>query len=240
MLSAIEIILIAFLSGSTVMIGVALACFLRSRAAISTGIGFSAGIMIALSFFELLRTSAQLIAPIFVVFAFALGALLIGIFDLLFPHLHITEEKGRIGALIKISYLVAFGLIIHDFPEGFAIASAAKAGLGFITVASVALHNIPEGLALSLPLILAGKRHILVRLLMLSVLAGPLGAALGLGLISVASALNPILMAFAAGAMVFVVFDELAPLARAYKGVAPFALGLLTGISVWLILTALV
>ena len=110
------ILIISFLSGSTTVIGALLAMFLKGkRNYVSIGVGFSSRIIIVISFLELLATALTMMDELFVIFAFALGFVFILIIDIRLPHMHLIEEKGVSGHLIKISYLVAIGILIHDF-----------------------------------------------------------------------------------------------------------------------------
>jgi ZIP family zinc transporter len=79
--------------------------------------------MIVISFLDLLPTALTLSNELFATFAFALGFSIVLIADVSLPHSHLIEEKGKSGYLLKVSYLVAIGIIIHDFPEGFAMNS---------------------------------------------------------------------------------------------------------------------
>lgn len=70
------------------------------------------------------------------------------------PHTHLVEESGRIDArMLESAYLVAFGLILHDFPEGFAMANSyvASPSSGVLVALAIALHNIPEEFAMAAP-----------------------------------------------------------------------------------------
>lgn len=234
------ILLISFLSGSTTVIGALLAIFLKGgRSYVSIGVGFSSGIMIAISFLELLATALTMMDELFIVFAFALGFVLVLIFDVTLPHMHLIEEKGFSGHLIKVSYLVAIGIIIHDFPEGFAMASSfwVEVKLGLLVALGIAIHNIPEEFALAVPLVLTKKTKLLLEFLVLSALAEPLGAIFGIALSSFIPQFNALLLAFAAGAMVFISVDELVPLAYEHDGMHYFAIGLITGITSFLVLS---
>ena len=236
------ILLISFLSGSTTVIGALLAIFLKGeRSYVSIGVGFSSGIMIAISFLELLATALTIMDELFVVFAFALGFVLVLIVDVTLPHMHLIEEAGPSGHLIKISYLVAIGIIIHDFPEGFAMASSfwVDVRLGLLIALGIAVHNIPEEFALAVPLVLAKKAKLLLQFLVLSALAEPLGAVCGIALTSLIPQFNAPLLAFAAGVMVFVSVDELVPLAYEHDGMHGFAIGLITGITSFMVLSTL-
>ena len=236
------ILLISFLSGSTTVIGALLAVFLKEKKSyVSLGVGFSSGIMIAISFLELLATALQMMDELFVILAFALGFVLVLIVDIRLSHVHLIEEKGPSGHLVKISYLVAIGIIIHDFPEGFAMASSfgVEVRLGLLVALGIAMHNIPEEFALAVPLVITKKTKLLLEFLVLSALAEPLGAICGIALTSFIPQINPFLLAFAAGVMVFVSVDELVPLAYEHDGMHYFAIGLITGITSFMVLSTL-
>jgi len=227
-LTYLAVILLSLLSGLTSLIGVFLALFFKgSDRKIAVGIGFSVGIMLILSFFELIPEALAAIPLFSVLGALGFGFLLVLTLDFLFPHIRYFEEKGLLHPHLKAAYLVAFGLILHDFPEGFAMASSyiLTPSLGLLVSASIAIHNIPEEFAMAVPLVLSGKRGLLLKLSLLSILAEPLGAVIGLIGVSFASALGPFLMAFAAGAMIYVSVDELFPMARRMGKTPLFILG---------------
>ena len=239
----LEVIPIAFLSGLTTFIGVWLALrFKERKKMIAIGIGFSAGIMLSVSLLELLPAAFSLASAWSAIMAFALGFGLVFAFDTWLPHTHFMPEKGRVGRLLRISYLVALGIIIHDFPEGFAMASAYSwnAWSGILIAIAIALHNIPEEFALSVPLVLLNKKKTLLLLALASALAEPLGAIAGLGLFFFFPFLNPLLMAFAAGAMIFISLDELLPLAKRYGKENLVVLGVLSGLILYALLTAFI
>ena len=239
----IAVILLAILSGITTLIGVWLAFyFKKSVKGVVVGIGFSAGIMLAISFFELLPESIGATSKIKAVSALILGFLLILSLHFIVPHMHLVEEKGRFGRLMRIGYLVAFGIILHDFPEGFAMANSYifAPALGLLVAIGIALHNIPEEFAMAIPLVLTKKKWFLIKLALLSALAEPLGAILGLFAVSFAPALNPLFMAFAAGAMIFISIHELLPLAKEYKRTDLFIVGIALSLMVYWGLTLLI
>lgn len=203
------------------------------------GIGFSSGIMIVISFLELFVKALSMSNELFVVFAFALGFLFILIIDVHLPHIHVVEERTQAGHLVKISYLVAIGILIHDFPEGFAMASSfqVEVKFGLLIALGIAIHNIAGEFALSVPVVLTKKMKLLTKLLVLSALAEPLGAMFGIVLTSLMAQFNPFFLAFAAGVMVFVSVDELVPLAYEYKGMHHFAMGFVAGITAFMVLS---
>lgn len=231
------VLLLSLLSFLTTWLGVTLAFRLRENArAIATGIGFSTGIMLLVSLLELVPESVGLMGVEPTLLSVLLGAGLIWTAHLIVPHAHLVEEKGMADRLlVRTAYLVALGLILHDVPEGFAMANAyiASPELGILVAVAIALHNIPEEFAMAVPAIMVRSRRFLYGIALLSALAEPLGAVLGLLAVGVAPALNAHFMAFAAGAMIFVSLHELVPMAQRYHNMALFAAGILVSVLVY-------
>lgn len=217
------VLLLSLTSVLTTWIGVTLAIRLQENArAIATGIGFSVGIMLLISLLELVPESIALMGLRATLTSFALGAGLVWAAHLIVPHTHLVKETGFADkALIKSVYLVVFGLVLHDVPEGFAMANAyiAAPALGILVALAIALHNIPEEFAMSVPAVMLRSKRFLYGAAVLSALAEPLGAVIGLVATGIAPALNAHFMAFAAGAMTFVSIHELIPMARRYRHV---------------------
>ena len=240
----IAVMLLAFLSGATTLIGVALAVYFRkNNKGIVIGIGFSAGIMLLISFFELIPESISAVGISKTLVAVISGVLLIGILNFIIPHTHLVKEKGHIHAhLLKTAYLVAFGLILHDFPEGFAMANSYiySPSLGLLIALAIAIHNIPEEFAMAVPLLLIKDKKFLFKAAFVSGLAEPAGAILGLIAVNSFPSLNSFFMAFAAGAMIFVSIHELLPMAHRYKKISLFILGMVISVFVYLGLTMLI
>ena len=133
---------------------------------------------------------------------------------------------------------MALGLILHDVPEGFAMANAyiASPQLGVLVAVAIALHNVPEEFAMAVPAVVIRSRRFLYGAALLSALAEPLGAVIGLLAVGVAPALNAHFMAFAAGAMVFVSLHELVPMARRYRNKGMFVAGMAVSALVYALL----
>ena len=240
----IAVLLLAFLSVLTTLLGVTLAIYIgKNERAIAAGIGFSAGIMLLISFFELVPEAVIEIGMGTALVAVTLGMLIIAALHWIIPHTHLVEEKGAFNqTLLKSAYLVAFGLILHDVPEGFAMANSyiASPSQGVLVALAIAIHNIPEEFAMAVPIIMVKKRRFLYMAAFLSGLAEPLGAIVGLVAVHFHPALNPLFMAFAAGAMIFISVHELLPMARRYKKTNLFILGAVTSVFVYALLIAVI
>jgi len=239
----ISVFLLSLLSVLTTLIGVALALlFKESVKKIVIGIGFSAGIMLLISFLDLIPESLDAAGIVnSSVFVF-LGVLMIGSLNFIIPHIHLTRERKAIRRELKAAYLIAFGLILHDFPEGFAMANSYiySPSLGVLIALAIAVHNIPEEFAMAVPIVLVKKKSFLFRAAFLSGLAEPAGAVIGLFAADLMPALTPLFMSFAAGAMIFVSLHELLPMAIKYRHTALLVLGLILSVLVYIALKLLI
>lgn len=237
------ILLLSLTSVLTTWIGVTLAIGLRENTrAIAAGIGFSVGIMLLISLLELVPASITSMGARATVVSFALGAGVVWIAHLIVPHTHLVAEKGFADtALIRSAYLVVFGLVLHDVPEGFAMANAyiATPALGVLVALAIALHNIPEEFAMSVPAVMLRSKRFLYGAAFLSALAEPLGAIIGLVVTGIHPALNAHFMALAAGVMTFVSVHELIPMARRYRHMKLFIGGMLFSVLVYGLLSAI-
>lgn len=124
---------------------------------------------------------------------------------------------GKRKHFFRLGLMVALGIALHDLPEGLAIGAgfAASGAVGSSLAIAIGLHNIPEGLSVAVPLVLGGaSRWKVLGLCLVISIVTPLGAIIG----SLASSLSPVLigimLAYAAGAMTYVVADELIPTAH--------------------------
>jgi ZIP family zinc transporter len=209
---------LASLSVVSTSIGVVLALRLGTRPATQAlGLGFSVGVMVAISVVELLPEAVREGGWPTTVSGALAGAAVLALLHLAIPHTHLVEENRGLGAgALRSAYLVAFGLILHDVPEGFAMANAylSTPRLGVLVAVVIMLHNIPEEFAMAVPATMFGSRRFLRRAAVASAAAEPVGAMIGLAGVSVFPGLNAGFLAFAAGAMVYVSVHELLPMAR--------------------------
>lgn len=237
------VVLLSLLSCLTTWLGVALALVLRENArAIAGGIGFSAGLMILIAVLELVPESLAAMGAAATLGSASAGTAFLWAAHFILPHTHLFKEKGWADkALVRSAYLVALGLILHDVPEGFAMANAyvASPALGLLVALAIALHNLPEEFAMAVPLAMLRSKASLFGAALLSGLAEPLGAVIGLVAVGVAPGLNAHFLAFAAGAMLFVSVHELVPMARRYPHGNFFFLGILVSALVYALLAGM-
>lgn len=204
-------------------------------------LGFAAGVMLAASSFSLLVPAIELAGVWVTAAGLGLGALSIHIIDRYVPHTHFwsgTEgpESTRFSGLM----LMIIAITIHNFPEGLAVGVSFGGGdvnRGLLIALAIGLQNMPEGMAVAFPLVREGYSR--SRSLWVATLTGlvePVGGLLGVALVSVAEPLLPWGLAFAAGAMIFVVSDEIIPEShrKGYEREATF--GLLVGFLVMMLL----
>ena len=241
--AVIAILVLSSLSIVSMLLGVALAIHTsRHKRAISIGMGFSVGIMLLISFVELIPEALGETGIERTFTALAAGMLLLALLHWLIPHMHLVRETGDSNRLaLRTSYLVAIGLILHDVPEGFAMANSyiASASMGLLVALAIAVHNIPEEYAMAVPIATVKSRRLLYTAAFLSGLAEPLGAVIGLFAVHYNPELNAIFLAFAAGAMIFVSIHELIPMARNYRQPGHFLLGAGMSLVVYLLLSVM-
>ena len=229
-------------AGLSTGIGSAIAFFAKrtNTKFLSVSLGFSAGVMIYVSFMEIMvKARYELTEELgtrggywMAVAAFFGGILLIAIIDKLIPNIenpheirlvedmdHQSQDKNN--KLMRMGLFTALAIGIHNFPEGLATFTAAltEPGLGIAIAVAIAIHNIPEGIAVSVPIYYAtGSKRKAFRLSFLSGLAEPIGALVGFLILMpfMSPLVFGILFAGVAGIMVFISLDELLPSAREF------------------------
>ncbi len=177
--------------------------------------GLAAGVMLAASAFSLLVPALEAGSVQEVTAGFVLGGALIEAGDRLIPHVHpVYGEEGPPSRLRRV-WLLVLAMTIHNFPEGMAVGVAFGSGeLGRATALATAIgiQNVPEGLAVSAPLVREGYGGLRATVYgALTGLVEPVGGLIGALAVTRASAVLPMAMGLAAGAMIFVVSDEMIP-----------------------------
>jgi len=215
-------LLLTFLAGLSTGIGSLFAFFIKGeqRGWLFFSLGLSAGVMIYVSFVELLGTAVESSGFVAANMAFFAGILFIMAVDFLVPHEFIAERvhpEVKDKKLLSAGTFAMIGIAIHNFPEGLAVFMSAMGDvrLGIALAFAIAIHNIPEGIAVAMPIYYAtGSRKKAFWLSLLSGIAEPIGALIGI--IFLRPFLNPTVLslslAFVAGIMVFISFDEILPL----------------------------
>lgn len=212
-------------------------------------LGFSAGVMIIVSFVELLQGSIESIGFLYAHVGFFVGMASIFLVDFLVPHEYVGQHdypKGKpASGLMRTGLLVAFGIGIHNFPEGMATFAGTLEDLhlGIAIAVAIAIHNIPEGLAVSIPVYTAtGSRGKAFLWSFLSGVSEPAGA--GLAALVLLPFLTPTVLgwvlAAVAGIMVSISLDELTPAAKSFGSEHMPIIGVIAGmlvmaISLWML-----
>lgn len=215
---------------------------------LATALGFSAGVMLWISFMEILPTASDDLSEkirqpsLAATLAFFGGIAVIALIDRLVPaavNPHETHDEGNVNVdqLRKMGIMMALAIGIHNFPEGFA---TFLSGMESLTIAvpvaiAIAIHNIPEGISVAIPIWRAsGSRMKGFKWAALTGFAEPLGALIGYLLLL--PVLGPVTMGIAlamvAGIMVFISLDELLPTAVATGKHHAAVYGLIGGMAV--------
>jgi len=238
--------LLTTLAGISTTIGGLIAYFIKKPkfSYLSFLLGFSAGVMIYVSFVELLHKSINNMGFFSANIAFFGGIIGIYFVDKFIPHIHLDMKPDLHHRMIKhrkklaaAGLFIAVGIAIHNFPEGMAVfaVSLDSLALGLPIAFAIAIHNIPKGIAVSVPIYYAtGNRKKAFIYSSLSGITEPVGAAIGYLLLLpfLTSAILYAALAVVAGIMVFICFDELLPISREYGNEHLSTLGLFFGMVV--------
>ncbi|MFQ5453215.1 MAG: ZIP family metal transporter, partial [Candidatus Zixiibacteriota bacterium] len=185
-------------------------------------LGGSAGVMLAATSFSLIVPAIEHGDKLWsgygvyiVVFGMLFGAVFLDRIDKWLPHEHFFMGHEGPDSSIKRIWLFIIAITIHNFPEGLAVGvgfGGGDVGAGISLAIGIGLQNMPEGLAVAFPLISLGySRWSAVGIATLTGLVEPIGGILGVGAVSIFEPILPFALAFAAGAMLFVISDEIIP-----------------------------
>jgi ZIP family zinc transporter len=227
-----------------------------SRKLLDTMLGFAGGVMIAASYWSLLAPAIEMskgqVLPAWFPAAagFLLGGLFLRLADRLLPHLHLgfpPEEAEGVRTTWRQTTLLVLAITLHNFPEGLAVGvafGAVAAGLPSATLpAAIALaigigiQNLPEGMAVALPVRRMGVSR--VRSFWYGQLSGmiePVAGVIGAATVIVAHSILPYALGFAAGAMIFVVIEEVIPESQRAGNTDLTTLGAMLGFAVMMVL----
>jgi len=192
-------------------------------------LGFASGVMIAASIWSLIIPSInmaeeqRIIAWIPAAIGFLLGVVFLLTLDSLIPHLHLGSQKPEgVKSKLKKTTMMVFAVTLHNIPEGMAVGvtfAGALLGNTGITIAGafalaigIAIQNFPEGAIISMPLKSEGMPKLKSFLYgILSGIVEPIAAVITILLTGIITPILPYLLSFAAGAMIYVVVEELIP-----------------------------
>lgn len=242
-------------------LGAAMVFFFKSikQRVLNLMLGFASGVMIAASFWSLLAPAIEMAAgrtlPAWLIAAlgFLLGAGFLWLADKLMPHIHLNTPKGEsegVHTRLRRSVLLVLSITLHNIPEGLAvgvaIGAAAMEGGGnaamlsaFVVAIGIGIQNFPEGAAVSIPLRREGLSRTKSFLYgQASGIVEPIAGVIGALLVTSMQAVLPYALAFAAGAMIYVVVEELIPEAQSggHKGAHFATAGCILGFTIMMIL----
>ena len=219
-------------AGLSTGIGSAIAYFIKRPKIVylSFALGLSAGVMIYISFMELLPDAIANLGEAWALLAFFVGIGAIALIDLLVPEAENPHEykgleeptaQGNNRYLMRTGIFTALAIGIHNFPEGLATFASALSDirLGIFICIAIAIHNIPEGIAVSVPIFYAtSNKNKAFFYSFLSGVSEPVGALVGYLILMpfLTPALLAAVLAFVAGIMIYISLDELLPMAHRY------------------------
>ncbi|MGE5391040.1 MAG: ZIP family metal transporter [Deltaproteobacteria bacterium] len=175
-------------------------------------LGLASGVMVAVVVFDMLP-SAFLFSRFYVpALGLIVGFISLGLFD------NVRMQKiSRSDSLLALGYLIMVGIMLHDLPEGMAIALGGemKERTGLVIAMGIAIHNIPEGMAIAAPFLMGGMKRsrIFFKTFLISLIT-PLGTLIGEWAAMTVPGCMPALLGFASGVMIYLVVFQLWPEAR--------------------------
>lgn len=225
-----------------------------NRVVLDGMLGFTGGVMVAASFWSLLAPAIEMtegdgfmkVIPAAV--GFLLGAIFIFGLDKVLPHLHINfKETEGIKSPWQRTTLLVLAITLHNIPEGLAVGvlfGGVAAGIpeasiaGAVTLAiGIGIQNFPEGIAVAMPLRRMGMSRMKSFMYgQSSALVEPIAAVVGAVAVTFFTPLLPYALAFAAGAMIFVVVEEVIPETQQDKNTDIATLGFIGGFIVMMVL----
>ena len=184
--------------------------------------GFCAGVMLAASTIGLIQPAAQSAGIArwwLIAIGVVVGMLFLRVLDVVTPHLHkitgLDEEAHANNANIDRILLFVMAIALHKLPEGMATGvgfNAADTGNAWAVTIGIAIQNIPEGMVVIAPLLMAGVSRTRTFIISLAIaLLEVVGTLLGYGIGAISDMLLPAMLSFAGGAMLYVVCDEMIP-----------------------------
>lgn len=187
----------------------------NSNKFLSFTLAFASGLMLAVVCFDLIPESMEISSIYTTILGIILGIMTMIICDsLVQKKFNSKTSSNKNASLLKTGIIVSIGLALHNIPEGLAIGSGfdASTALGFSLAIAIALHDVPEGLSMAIPMKNGGMKAWKVMLyVILSGVATGIGALIGAVVGNISEQVIAVCLAFAAGAMMYIVSGELLP-----------------------------
>lgn len=231
--SALRALLLSAGAGAATLLGAIVVFFMakKSERLVSISLGFAAGVMISVSFTDLMPNASVLFeaafgqkpAVLITVVFLALGILLAAGIDHFVPHQEYDEKTGEKPHknLFRVGFVSSIAIGLHNFPEGIAtfMAGYENMALGVSIALAIAMHNIPEGISVAMPIYFStGSKKKAFQYTLLSGIAEPLGAFLAFALLR--PFINDMVLggifALVTGIMLYIAIEELIPSSRQY------------------------
>lgn len=230
---ALRALLLSTVAGLSTMLGALIVFFTKGRneKLISVSLGFAAGVMISVTFSDLLPNAGDALhalagstgGVLLTILFLGAGILLAAGLDRLVPHQEYDDKTGEKphNDLFRVGFVSMLAIGLHNFPEGIAtfMAGFEDAALGLSIAAAIAMHNIPEGITVAMPVYFAtGNRKKAVYYTFLSGFAEPVGALLAFLILRpfIGDLLMGAIFGLISGIMLYIAIEELIPSSRQY------------------------
>lgn len=230
----ITIITIAVFSAIVSLIGTlagaAMGCAIKkpSKKFLGSILGVASGIMLSIIFLELIPESIEKTSFLKALIAILLGIVVIALTDFLSK-----DKKWAADSHKKVAFLMALGLMLHNFPEGIIMGFGfvKEANLGIKMSILISIHDMPEGIAIAAPLIASGVGALkIIWYAFLVALPTAIGAWIGILIGTISQVFLGYCLAFASGVMLYVVFGQMIPESKDLHDGYANAITILTGI----------
>ncbi len=245
-------ILASLIAGAAAGIGALPILIVRSvsQRANDVLLGTAAGLMLGATTFSLVlpaidagaaQTGSDMLATLGVAAGILAGGALLWLVHRVLPHEHFVKgREGQEESRVKGLWLFTIAITVHNFPEGLAVGvgfGGGDVGNGLALTAAIFLQNLPEGFAVALAMLALGYRpSVAIMVALLTGLVETVGGFTGAGVVSLSAALLPHALAFAAGAMLFVISHEVIPETHRNGHETPATFGVLSGFVLMMVL----
>ena len=230
--AALRALVLSFFAGMSTLLG-ALIIFVtnkKSEKLVTISLGFAGGVMISVSFTDLLPNANALLTQhggyrfgiLAEVFFLLTGVVVAGLLDRFIPQEPEKHGDGKVHEnLFRVGFVSTMAIGLHNFPEGIAtfMAGYENMALGISIAAAIAMHNIPEGISVAMPIYFAtGNKMKALKYTFLSGIAEPLGALLAFFVLKpfINDLTLGIIFALISGVMLYIAIEELIPSSRQY------------------------